>query len=81
MIGICDQLDGQCACKAAVDGGKCEECKDGFYGLSSNTMMGCDDCDCDLGGSQYESDYMPVCDKDSGQCQCKNRLKVEINDM
>ena len=28
-IGICDQLDGQCACKAAVTGGKCSECGTG----------------------------------------------------
>ena len=29
-IGVCDQLDGQCACKAAVGGadGKCGECQD-----------------------------------------------------
>ena len=74
MIGICDQLDGQCACKAAIAGAKCEECKDGFYGLSSNTLLGCDDCDCDLGGTDYQPGTLPVCDKDSGQCQCKNGL-------
>ena len=27
MIGLCDQLDGQCACKAAVGGTKCRECQ------------------------------------------------------
>ena len=26
-IGICDQLDGQCACKAAVGDEKCRECQ------------------------------------------------------
>jgi len=77
-IGVCDQNDGQCACKAAVggetDAGKCTECMDGYYGLSSNNMLGCDDCKCDLGGSVYVPGYDPVCDKDDGQCQCRNGM-------
>ena len=75
MIGICDQLDGQCACKAGVGDAKCKECLDGFYGLSANSLLGCDDCSCDLGGSHYQPGTEPTCDKVSGQCQCKTGMK------
>ena len=81
MIGICDQLDGQCACKAGVGDVKCKECLDGFFGLSANSLLGCDDCGCDLGGSQYQT----ICDKATGQCQCKvgmrGRTCNEVMDM
>ena len=75
MIGICDQLDGQCACKAAISGEKCTECSDGWWGLSANTLLGCQDCQCDLGGSQHGPGEEPICDKLSGQCSCKTGMK------
>jgi len=78
-LGICDQLDGQCACKPAVGGDpdsrRCTACLDGFFGLSANNLLGCTECDCDLGGSQYTPGQDPSCDVDSGQCQCKDGMR------
>ena len=32
---------GQCPCKEAVQGRRCDECKDGFYDLQGSDDMGC----------------------------------------
>ena len=71
-IGICDLLDGQCACKPHVGKGRtCNECKDGFFGMSAVDAFGCQHCRCDVGGTQLERGEMAVCDKDNGQCRCR----------
>ncbi|GFO42017.1 laminin subunit alpha-1-like [Plakobranchus ocellatus] len=59
--------EGQCSCKANVQGRACNQCKDGFYGLSSDDDNGCTVCGCDVGGSVNQ-----VCNKLSGQCLCRS---------
>ena len=43
--------------------------------MSANSLLGCEDCQCDLGGSQHAPGEEPVCDKESGQCECKTGMK------
>ena len=59
MVGVCDTVDGQCACKPNVGGGNsddgariCNECHDGFFGLRADNGFGCDHCQCDVGGTE-----------------------------
>ncbi|KAI8788951.1 laminin subunit alpha [Biomphalaria glabrata] len=56
---------GQCNCKANVDGRACDRCKDGFYNLTSDNLLGCTPCNCNAGGSVHQN-----CDKQTGQCIC-----------
>lgn len=47
--GVCDShtntdmgmIAGQCRCKANVRGMRCDDCKEGYYGLSQNDPLGC----------------------------------------
>ena len=36
---------------------RCEECLAGYFELTANSLLGCTDCDCDLGGSQVSRHY------------------------
>ena len=55
-LGVCDIVDGQCACKAYVNGDRtCNECQDGFFALSANNGLGCTHCQCDVGGTQVSA--------------------------
>lgn len=69
-LGICNSESGQCQCKEHVKGRICDACKDGSYGLSSANIFGCTDCQCDIGGA-----INPVCNKTTGNCFCKPRIK------
>ncbi|XP_071962430.1 usherin-like isoform X2 [Antedon mediterranea] len=60
----CDPTNGQCQCSDTVQGQDCNECRDGFYGLSSS---GCSVCDCESAGTEPNT----YCDKITGQCVCK----------
>ncbi|XP_033110841.1 usherin-like [Anneissia japonica] len=60
----CDPTNGQCQCSDTVQGQNCDECRDGFYGLSNS---GCSPCDCDAAGTEPNTN----CDKIIGQCICK----------
>ena len=86
-MGICDTLDGQCACKGNVVKRECNECKDGFFGLDANHGLGCTHCQCDPGGTEVTQgdSISPICDKDSGQCTCRGgmdgRQCNEVNDL
>ncbi|KAK4877517.1 hypothetical protein RN001_010023 [Aquatica leii] len=66
---VCDPENGQCVCKPSVVARGCSECVDGTYNLEENSLFGCTDCGCDIGGS-----LSPVCDKSSGQCPCQSRV-------
>lgn len=37
---FCDTHTGQCPCKMGVEGLQCDECVEGFYGLSSDGCQG-----------------------------------------
>ncbi|KAG8435977.1 hypothetical protein GDO86_007172 [Hymenochirus boettgeri] len=74
--GLCDAQDnptlglisGQCRCKDYVEGSRCDRCKAGFFGLSSNNFQGCQKCKCDPRGSILDG---AQCDPISGDCFCK----------
>ncbi|XP_033329969.2 laminin subunit alpha [Megalopta genalis] len=68
-IGECDTKNGQCTCKPGVTGRSCDQCTDGTYNLQESNFFGCSDCACDIGGS-----VNPICDKQTGQCQCQPRV-------
>ena len=61
---------GDCACKANVIGRDCNQCKPEHYGLSKDDPMGCQPCDCDIGGA-----YDNNCDVITGQCKCRPNIE------
>ncbi|XP_012939269.1 laminin subunit alpha-3 [Aplysia californica] len=67
----CEQDTGQCPCKVSVEGQRCDTCADGFFAFPrGNPQRGCLPCQCNLGGS-----LSPVCDKDTGKCQCRTGVE------
>jgi len=66
---ICDPLTGKCICKNFVQGSRCEQCKDGFYGLVGDLINGCNPCDCSPAGTLAGQE---ICNKKDGQCLCKD---------
>ncbi|XP_078016774.1 usherin [Epinephelus lanceolatus] len=68
----CAQVGGQCTCKAAVTGRRCEECLPGWYGLKASNPNGCTRCNCsDIGIVSTSTEGVPSCHQDTGLCQCK----------
>uniref|UniRef100_A0A8C4PMG7 Laminin subunit beta-2 n=1 Tax=Equus asinus asinus TaxID=83772 RepID=A0A8C4PMG7_EQUAS len=71
--GRCDPHDdpplglvsGQCRCKEHVVGSRCQQCRDGFFGLSASDPVG---CQCDARGTVPGG---TPCDPNSGTCFCK----------
>ena len=57
----CDVSDGQCECRLATTGRRCDECASGFYDFPR-----CGECICDRRGTVDR-----VCDQYSGRCMCK----------
>ena len=45
---------GQCECKTNVQTRTCDECKVGFFNLSSSNMEGCQPCDCYTDGEKIK---------------------------
>ncbi|XP_046546817.1 laminin subunit alpha-5-like [Haliotis rubra] len=68
----CNPTTGQCVCKSMVQGRTCDECKDQFHSLDGMNALGCTACECDAVGTFNSSNY---CDKQSGQCVCKNNTQ------
>ncbi|XP_056424309.1 usherin isoform X1 [Hyla sarda] len=67
----CDELGGQCRCKANVWGRRCDQCKDGFYNLQESDPNGCQPCHCNTSGT---IDGSHICHRVTGQCQCKTHV-------
>ena len=57
----CDQQTGNCFCKQNIEGGKCNECINGFYLFPTDQESDCLECPCDVGGA-YE-----ICEKQTGK--------------
>ncbi|KAI6646731.1 Laminin beta/gamma [Oopsacas minuta] len=67
--GECQVSTGDCFCKANVFGRQCNQCKIGFYNLSSQ-QDGCQACACNEAGS-----LSITCESDNGQCSCKQNTE------
>uniref|UniRef100_A0A6J0SY58 Laminin subunit alpha-3 n=1 Tax=Pogona vitticeps TaxID=103695 RepID=A0A6J0SY58_9SAUR len=65
----CQQVDGECYCKPNACGDSCDTCEDGFYGLEAKNYLGCQGCECDVGGAVSQ-----VCNDLSGDCQCRRHI-------
>ncbi|GCB69513.1 hypothetical protein scyTo_0013980, partial [Scyliorhinus torazame] len=59
---------GRCICKRNVEGTRCDQCKSGFFGLSSINADGCEDCRCDSRGSMSTQS---ACNPVTGECHCQ----------
>jgi hypothetical protein len=57
---------GQCVCKSKVEGVKCDECVEGYYGLDGDVIEGCTPCDCFERGTSPGTN----CSRGDGQCVC-----------
>ena len=66
----CNVEDGSCSCKDNVIGRDCNQCKPEHYGLSKDDSVGCQPCDCDIGGATDNN-----CDVITGQCKCRPNIK------
>ncbi|XP_078373908.1 laminin subunit alpha-like [Oculina patagonica] len=67
---VCEPgVEGYCTCKENVEGLRCMSCKDTYYDLREDNIYGCTECDCDIGGA-----YGNICNKTSGQCECKENI-------
>eukprot|EP00118_Oscarella_pearsei_P018573 m.191017 g.191017 ORF g.191017 m.191017 type:complete len:2470 (+) comp39439_c2_seq19:33-7442(+) len=64
---------GMCACKANVEVGKCDLCKEGFFNLSTSNPDGCNECVCNLNGTDPANST--VCEALTGQCFCKQNVE------
>ncbi|XP_038127225.1 laminin subunit alpha-2 isoform X2 [Cyprinodon tularosa] len=65
----CDPITGQCLrCRQGYEGLTCDTCSDGYYG-DAITLKNCQPCHCHTNGSLSE-----VCDKETGQCQCRENV-------
>ncbi|XP_051880562.1 laminin subunit alpha-2 [Pristis pectinata] len=67
--GSCNTLTGECLrCIEGITGQFCDECADGFFG-DAVSARSCQPCECHANGSVAK-----LCDKQTGQCQCKHNV-------
>uniref|UniRef100_A0A3P8SHG9 Laminin subunit alpha 2 n=1 Tax=Amphiprion percula TaxID=161767 RepID=A0A3P8SHG9_AMPPE len=67
--GSCDPITGQCLrCRQGYGGLACNSCAEGYYG-DAITAKSCQPCQCHTNGSVSE-----VCNKETGQCQCRENV-------
>ncbi|XP_038582234.1 laminin subunit alpha-2 isoform X4 [Micropterus salmoides] len=67
--GSCDPITGQCLrCRQGYGGAACDSCAEGYYG-DAITAKNCQPCQCHTNGSVSE-----VCNKETGQCQCRENV-------
>jgi hypothetical protein len=52
-----------------MQGKNCNSCQPEHYGLSMNDTLGCQPCNCDIGGAHDNK-----CDKVTGQCRCRPNI-------
>ncbi|KAJ8370727.1 hypothetical protein SKAU_G00107550 [Synaphobranchus kaupii] len=69
-VAECAQNSGQCYCKPNVCSGTCSVCKDGYFNLQGDNYLGCQGCQCDIGGSAGLS-----CAERNGRCQCRPNIE------
>ncbi|KAJ8045141.1 Usherin [Holothuria leucospilota] len=63
----CNQVTGQCQCKANVVGQTCNQCAANTFGLDAFDDDGCSPCDCDPSGTVPGG---ASCNQNTGQCPC-----------
>ncbi|XP_071346604.1 laminin subunit alpha-3-like isoform X2 [Trachinotus anak] len=68
-VGECEQKSGQCHCKPNACGHSCDTCKDGYFMLQKKNYLGCQGCQCDVGGA-----IEMACGEMSGHCQCRKNI-------
>ncbi|XP_068614972.1 laminin subunit alpha-3-like [Brachionichthys hirsutus] len=68
-VGECEKKNGRCHCKPNACGDACNACKDGHFLLQKKMYLGCQGCQCDVGGA-----ISTACDETSGQCQCRENV-------
>jgi len=66
VTGSCNEATGKCDCPVNVEEETCKTCLDTYFGF--HPKFGCQDCDCVIDSTQDGSN---VCDKATGQCNCK----------
>uniref|UniRef100_A0A183CHS1 Laminin EGF-like domain-containing protein n=1 Tax=Globodera pallida TaxID=36090 RepID=A0A183CHS1_GLOPA len=49
--------------------GCCDLCADGFYNIRADSHVGCEPCNCDVGGA-----IGITCHQETGQCHCRPRV-------
>ncbi|KAM4529659.1 laminin subunit alpha-2 isoform 2-T2 [Fundulus diaphanus] len=65
----CDPITGHCLrCRQGYDGLTCDKCAEGYFG-DAITSKNCQPCHCHTNGSVSD-----VCNKENGQCQCKENV-------
>ncbi|XP_055492345.1 laminin subunit alpha-2 [Leucoraja erinacea] len=67
--GGCNSLTGECLrCIQGITGRFCDECADGYFG-DAVIARNCQACKCHANGSVAN-----LCDKQTGQCECKDNV-------
>ncbi|KAF7284662.1 hypothetical protein GWI33_021846 [Rhynchophorus ferrugineus] len=82
-VGNCNSTNGECLkCIHNTGGSRCEVCLPGFYGNALKLPKGdCKRCQCHPPGSELDSNREPICDQNTGDCQCKPHVIGQNCDM